>query len=123
MAKINNNDELLLAWTFIPNLESTNQLARTIGVNPINALNKSSKGNQFQEASQSNPNAETNSPNFLSCKEHDFTRQPKKKARGLGWIEARIRSKLLKQTSQELVNDFFQQVMIILNYLVARNRY
>ena len=84
MAKINNNDELLLAWTFIPNLESTNQLARTIGVNPINALNKSSKGNQFQEASQSNPNAETNSPNFLSRKEHDFTRQPKKQARGLG---------------------------------------
>ena len=78
VAKINNNEELLLAWTFIPDLESTNQLARTIGVNPINALNKSSMGNQFQEVAQSNPNAETNSPNFLSREEHNFTRATKK---------------------------------------------
>lgn len=49
-----------------------------IGVNPINALNKSSKSNQFQEAAQSNPNGETNSPNFLSREEHDFTRATKK---------------------------------------------
>jgi len=50
LANINNNEELLLARIVTPNLESTSQLARTIGVNPINALKKYYKGNQFQVA-------------------------------------------------------------------------
>ena len=50
LASINNNEELLLARIVTSDLESTSQLARTIGVNPINALKKYSKGNQFQVA-------------------------------------------------------------------------
>ena len=50
MANINNNEELLLARIVTLDLESASQLARTIGVNPINALKKYSKGNQFQVA-------------------------------------------------------------------------
>ena len=50
LANINNNEELLSARIVTPDLESTSQLARTTGVNPINALKKYSKGNQFQVA-------------------------------------------------------------------------
>ena len=96
----------------------------TIGVNPINALNQSSRGNQFQEVAQPNPNAKTTIPNSLSHEEHNFTRATKKtKARGLGWTEARARSKQLRQTLQERVNDIFQQLMTIPNYLAVRNRF
>ena len=40
VAEINNNDELLLAWTIVPNMKSNNQLAQNLKCNAINSLAK-----------------------------------------------------------------------------------
>ena len=64
------------SWVF----PSTN----TIGVNPINALNQLTRGNQFQAVAQLKPSAQNIFHNSLSREEHKITRAQKKPSTCVG---------------------------------------